>query len=70
MGKFLGFHIKSHPNQQEFHKKDRRRQQIIDMPSQINLITEIENPIIGTIYPTLSFKTRVIGASLALRVDR
>ena len=70
MGRFLGFHIKNQPNQIGFHKIDRRRQQIIDTPLQINLITGIENPIIGTIYPILSSKTRVIGVSLTLRVDR
>ena len=70
VGRFLGFHIKNQPNQIDFHKIDRRRQQIIDTPLQINLITGIENPIIGTIYPILSSKMRVIGVSQILKVDR
>lgn len=70
VGRFLGFHIKNHPNQLELLKIDRKRQQMIDLPLQINLIIGIENPIIGTIYQILSSKTRAIGVSLTLIVDR
>ena len=70
MGRFLGFHIKNHPNQLELLKIDRKRPQMIDLPLQINLIIGIENPIIGTIYQILSSKTRAIGVSLTLIVDR
>ena len=65
-----GFHIKSQLNQLRLHKIDKKRHQIIDMPLQIYLITGIENLIIGTIYPILSSKTKVIGVNQTLRVDK